>query len=299
MLTSALGFLLSDNPELKAAILDSALSQFPIVGGEVRSPEGLRGSTAALAIGALVALYGALGVTQALQHVLNVLWAVPRNRRPNPLRARLRSVLLLGTAGLALLATTILSALAGRVGTWPRGWGRGAAVGLTGLTVLIYVAVFIAVFRIATTRDMRARDVIRGAIMAAVLWQLLQLFGAAYVASVLDGASMIYGTFALVLGLLAWIYLAALSIVLSVEMNVVYVKQLYPRALLTLFVDNVDLTEPDRRIYTDAAAAQQIKENEVISVSFEPAVLPNPRQAACAEPGVRTVVSPNPEASDT
>ena len=47
------------------------------------------------------------------------------------------------------------------------------------------------------------------------------------------------------LGLLAWILLAALGVVLSVEINVVRVKQLYPRALLTPFTDNVDLTHAD------------------------------------------------------
>ena len=65
--------------------------------------------------------------------------------------------------------------------------------------------------------------------------------------------------FALVLGLLAWIFLAAVGVVIGSEINVVRAKRLYPRALLTPFTDNVDLTEADRRAYLDAVNAQQFK----------------------------------------
>ena len=42
---------------------------------------------------------------------MNIAWAVPRNERPNPFKARGRSLLLIGTAGLGILTTTALSAL--------------------------------------------------------------------------------------------------------------------------------------------------------------------------------------------
>ena len=111
LLASVLGFVLQDNSDLERRILDSALSQFPMIGDQLSDPQGLQGNRTAVVIGGLVALYGALGVAQALQNAMNVAWSVPRNRRPNPLKARLRSVLLIGTAGIAVLATTILSAL--------------------------------------------------------------------------------------------------------------------------------------------------------------------------------------------
>src|SRR3546814_8774935 len=40
---------------------------------------------------------------------MNVTWSVPRNRRPNPIRARLRSLRLIAIVGIAVVATTILS----------------------------------------------------------------------------------------------------------------------------------------------------------------------------------------------
>ena len=75
--------------------------------------------------------------------------------------------------------------------------------------------------------------------------------------------------FALVLGLLAWIFLAAVGVVISAEINVVRAKRLYPRALMTPFTDNVDLTPADRRVYTDAATAQQAKGFQSVTVTFD------------------------------
>ena len=95
------------------------------------------------------------------------------------------------------------------------------------------------------------------------------MFGTAYVANVVKDASITYGVFAVVLGLLAWIFLAALGVVLSVEINVVRSKHLFPRALLTPFTDNVDLTRADQRAYTDAATAQRHKGFESVDVTFE------------------------------
>ena len=108
-----------------------------------------------------------------------------------------------------------------------------------------------------------------GALFASIVWQLLQVFGTAYVDGVVRDAGLAYGVFAIVLGLLAWIFLAALGVVVGVEINVVRAKRLYPRALLTPFTDDVDLTSADRRSYTDAAVAQRYKGFEQVVVSFD------------------------------
>ena len=116
LLAAVLGFVLRDDPDLQQRILDSTISQFPVIGDQLRGPQGLQGSGVALVVGALVAIYGALGVGQALQNALNIAWAVPRNDRPNPLKARGRSLLIVLTGGLAVLATTTVSVLAGALG---------------------------------------------------------------------------------------------------------------------------------------------------------------------------------------
>jgi hypothetical protein len=93
----------------------------------------------------------------------------------------------------------------------------------------------------------------------------------------MDSASAVNGVFALVLGLLAFLYLAAVFAVLCVEINVVRVDKLYPRALLTPFTDSVQLTPGDRRSYTGKAKAERLKGFETVHVTFdEPERRPGP-----------------------
>jgi membrane protein len=268
LLASILGFVLQGDVHLQRQILDSTLSQFPVIGGQLGQPKGLRGSVGALIAGALVALYGALGVVQALQNAMNVAWAVPRYRRPNALKARLRSLLLITIGGIAVVVTTILSALGGSAGAFGTDVGIPGKVGAIVGSLLVNVAVFIAAFRICTTQRRPLHDLVPGALVATVIWQLLQLFGTAYVGNFVKGSGATYGIFAFVLGLIAWLFFAALGIVFGTEINVVRAKRLYPRSLLTVFTDNVDLTPADQRTYTDAARAQQFKNFQSVTVEY-------------------------------
>jgi hypothetical protein len=111
-------------------------------------------------------------------------------------------------------------------------------------------------------------DVLPGAIGAALVWQLLQIFGTQYVGGVVRNADATNGVFAIVLGLIAWIYLATVSLLLCVQGNVVRVRRLYPRNLLTPFTDDVDLTDADQRAYRSYARAQRTKDFESVDVSF-------------------------------
>lgn len=264
LLSTVLGFVLKDNPDLQHRIVQSALGEFPVIGNQLGDPRHLGGGVGGLVIGIVGALYGALGVAQAIQYTLNTAWTVPRNRRPNPLAARGRSVVLLLTAGLSVLGTTVLSALAGAADSF----GAVASVFLFAGSVVVNGLVFLLVFRIGTTRELTWRQVAPGALGAAVGWQLLQTFGFVYVQHVIRHASATNGVFALVLGLLAFLYLAAVIIVFCIEINVVRVDKLYPRSLLTPFTDNVELTHGDEQSYTDQAQAQRLKGFEQVDVSF-------------------------------
>ena len=263
--STVLGWILVGHPGLQQQVLTSALSQFPVVGDQLGQPRHLGGGPAGLVIGILGALYGGLGVAQATQYAMNTAWAVPRNSRPNPFKARGRSLLLLTTAGLAVLATTVLSTLgssnAGSLGPLLRTLVLAASVALNAVASIF-------AFRIAAARSLSVRDVLPGAIAAAVVWQLLQTFGVVYVAHVVKGASATNAVFSFVLGLLAFLYVTAVALVFCVELNVVRVDHLFPRALLTPFTDDVDLTRGDRRSYTGQAQAQRSKGFEHVDVHF-------------------------------
>ena len=265
LLTTVLGVLLVGYPELQEQILQSAVAQFPVIGEQLGQPQGLSGGTVGVVVGIAGALYGGLGVGQAVQNAMDTLWAVPRNNRPDPIRARIRSLLLLVVLGTALIATTVLAAIS-RVS---ESFGIVATVGIVVISVLINAGVCLVVFRVATARDVTYRDVAPGALAAAVIWQLLQWFGAVYVAHVVTSASVTNSVFALVLGLLAFLYLIATSLLLCAQANVVATDRLYPRALLTPFTDNVDLTRGDRKTYIGQAKAQRAKGFERIEVTFD------------------------------
>ena len=274
LLSTVLGFVLSGDQRLQHEVLTSALHQFPVIGGDLDDPKRLGGGPVGLVVGILGSLYGGLGVAQAFQYAANTLWAVPRNSRPNPFRVRGRSLLLLATAGSALLGTTVLSILSG---------GGAGALGAAGrsltlaASVVINIAVSVFAFRFAPARRLSVRDVLPGAIAAAVIWQLLQSFGIIYVRHVVKHASATNAVFAFVLGLLAFLYITATAVLLCAEINVVHVSHLHPRSLLTPFTDNVTLTAGDRRAYSRQAKAQRSKGFEHVDVNFDPPS-PEPEQ---------------------
>jgi membrane protein len=105
-------------------------------------------------------------------------------------------------------------------------------------------------------------------VASAVIWQLLQSFGVVYVHHVVKNASAVNAVFAVVLGLLAFLYLTSTAILLCAEINVVRVGRMYPRSLLTPFTDDVELTAGDRRTYTRQAKAQRSKGFQRVDVSF-------------------------------
>jgi YihY family inner membrane protein len=269
LLATVLGLVLAGDPALQQRLLDSALAEFPVIGPQLARPEGLGGGVTGIVVGGLVALYGALGMGQAMQHAMNTVWAVPRHSRPDPITSRGRSLLLLFTLGLLLLASTLLSALGTGAAAYGGGFSGWLHVLLTVASVLANAAVFVLGFRITTARRLTTRQVLPGAVTAAVVWQLLQSFGGVYVARVVANASAVDAVFALVLGLIAFIYVAAVALMLCVEIDVVRVDSLYPRALLTPFVDHQDLTEGDERVYSDAARAQQAVRHQEVDVRFE------------------------------
>jgi hypothetical protein len=78
--------------------------------------------------------------------------------------------------------------------------------------------------------------------VAGVLYELLPLVGGYYVGHTVRNAGNVYGTFAIVIGLLSWIYLSTTVALLSAEIDVVAVRRLWPRSL-----GATSVTADDRR----------------------------------------------------
>jgi inner membrane protein YhjD len=270
LFTTILGFVLNGNPHLQNELVNSALGQFPVIGQQLRGDaHSLRGSGLALVVGIGGSIYGGLGVAQALQNALDKIWAVPRQARPNPIKARLRSLGLLVVLGGGVIATTVLSGITTGAGVLNTGLGLVNRVVAVVLSIVVDMGIFLVAFKVLTARRLSWRQIRLGALLAAVGWEVLQLLGTYYLSHTLTRSSQVYGVFGLVLGLMAWLALEAVVIVFAAEINVIHVERLYPRSLLTPFTDNVTLTVADRRAYTSYAQTERHKGFERVDVSYD------------------------------
>ena len=271
VLVTLLGMLLRNNPELQDTIRTSALANFPVIGEEIsKNVHSLRGSGLALGIGLALALWAGLGVMKALQTAMNAVWNVPYRHRPNFWLSLLRAMLLL----LVLGVITVASAAAGSVGAGSDSWLLRIA-GIA-ISVLLNLVLFLLAFRILTTEDVAWADVFPGALIAGLAWTALQAVGGYIVSHQLQGASDTYGTFAMVIGLLAWIYLGAQIALFAAEVNVVRKRQLWPRAIV-----QPPLTDADKRALKSYAEQEERRPEEDVIVRIEEiATSPNDRRSS-------------------
>jgi membrane protein len=256
---SVLGIVLRDHPSLQARILDTALGNFPVIGDSIKV-NTLSGSPLVLIIGILTALWAGLGATAAAQNAMNEIWDVPVEKRPNFWISRARSLIMLAILGSLTLLTTALTGLgstSGAIGITFR------VVGFAGSFVL-NVVLFLIIFKVLTRADVSWGDVMPGAIIAAVIWTGLQALGNYYVTHQVANAEAVYGTFAIVIGLLGWLYLGAQITLYAAEINVVKKRRLWPRALMA-----PPLTEGDERSYAAKAKAEKRRPGQQVDVSFD------------------------------
>ncbi len=278
VLVTVLDIVLRSNPTLKDQVLDSAFGQFPVIGPQLQnSVHGLKETGPALVIGIVLTFLGARGVASAAQNALNTVWGVPMFRRPGFPWSMLRDIALILAVGIGLLATTVLSGVAASAA---KSLGVGGQVAAIVVSLVLNIGVFWYGFRLATAKEIGTREMLPGAVLAAVVWQILQLLGTFLVAHTLSRASSLYGVFGIVLGLLAWLYLQAQFTLYAVEVNVVAARRLWPRSLAP-----PPLTTEDRRALDMYAKSQERRPEQDIQSTFtlsEPAEAP--RSSPPAQP---------------
>jgi membrane protein len=258
VLVTVLGFVLKSNSDLYHQIVDSALGKFPVIGNDLEV-HALKGSGVALAVGVLGALWAGLGVTLTAQRAMDQVWSIPMRLRRSFLSSRLRGLLLLLTlGGLNIVVTAAIGLLVGGVG--------GPLVQVLGFlaSLLLDVLLFWAVFRLLTPDEIPTRDLLPGILIAAVGWALLQALGGWYVDRVVRRANATYGFFAIVIGLLSWLYLGAQMLLYAAEANVVRTRRMWPRGLLD------PVTAADVQALRATAHVEERREGEHVEVVFGP-----------------------------
>jgi len=258
VLVTVLDIVLSHYPALQGRLLSSALASYPIIGSQLKqNVHALNQTGAALVIGLIFMFLGARGVAAAAQNAMNAAWEVPFSARPGFPGALLRSVSWMVVVGVGQIVTVTLSGIAGGAGHVIS--GVGVHIAAVAVSLLLNVGLFWAGFRLATAPSVATRDLRLGAFIAASAWQVLQLAGGYVVAHQLARTSSLYGTFGIVLGLLAWLYLQAQITLYAVEINVVKVRRLWPRSLFPPPLTPQDLTA--YRLY--AQTEQRLPELEI------------------------------------
>jgi len=253
-----LGYALRDNRELYDDIVRSAVGQFPVIGRDLQV-DALGGSTVALVIGLVGATWAGLGITLAGQRAMDQVWSVPHRLRRSFLSSRLRGLVILVVLGLLnVAATTLVGLLVGGLG--------GGGIKLVGFaaSALLDVGLFWAVFRLFSPDDIPTRQLWLGIALAAVGWAVLQALGGIYVDRVVRRANQTYGFFAIVIGLLSWLYLGAQMLLYAAEANVVRARRLWPRSIFE------PVTDADVQALRAAAHVEERREGERVEVTFDP-----------------------------
>lgn len=250
------------NMVLQERVIHGILNYFPIIGPELQQNiHAYHRSGLGLVVGLVVTVYGARGIANSLQDAANMVWQVPKYKRPGFPFNTLRSLGIIVVGGVGLVTTTIGTGLI--TGFWHGGiWAKGVAM-LVALGVNWLV--FSIVFRLATAPSIATRNLLTGAGLAAVSWQLLQIGGGFLLIHELKNTSPVYGIFAVVLGLLFWLYLQAELYVYAMEVNVVKFEKLWPRSIA-----QPPFTAADKKVYGRYIAAEQRKRESAISIDFKP-----------------------------
>src|SRR5207245_3984896 len=121
-----------------------------------------------------------------------------------------------------------------------------------------------AAVKVVAVATVKLGQLVPGAVVGAIGWEVLQAGGGYYLGHTLKGANNTYGFFGVVIGLLSWIYLQAQVTLLTAEINVVRVHGLWPRGLRP-----EPRTEADERVLQGLAGTEERRPEEDVDVTFQ------------------------------
>jgi membrane protein len=224
---------------------------------------GLTGSVLALVLGLLTALWSGLGVVRTAQFAFDSVWEIPYHERPGLVQQTLRSVWVLATIGAGLVLTTLIS---GFVVSSANGVSLGALgrVGGYVLSAALDVGIFVAAFRILTTRATSLREVLPGALLSGLAFFVLQQLSALIISHYLQKAQSTYGHFATIITILWWFYLQAQITLLGAQLNIVLKEGLFPRSIV-----NAPQTPADHRVLEAYAGERAYHPRQTVTTRVE------------------------------
>lgn len=261
LLVTISGIVFGHDRALRDRVLHSALTEFPVVGNQLgRNIHAIQRSSApALAIALVFLVWSSTSLAQSGLFTMAQVWNLPGSARPGFVQRLGRSV-----AFLAALAVGIgVSSALVTVGQVAHGPALFVAVEAGALAV--NVGQYALAFRVLTPHAVPTRRLWPGVVAGGAAWTVLQSVGGYLVAHSLKNQSAVYGTFAVTLGLLAWVYLATRVTVYAAELNTVLAHRLWPRSLV-----QPPLTAADKRSLELQIEMNTRRRDELVTVSFGP-----------------------------
>lgn len=155
-------------------------------------------------------LWSGLGLVAAVQYALNTVWQV----KGDGWKDKLTGLLWLAGAGILFVGSFAVTAAANVVP------GYLAPLGLL-LGLAIDVAAWLWTFKVLTHRDVPWRAYLPGAIVGAVGLGVLKAIGGIYVPRLVSSATALYGSFAVIFAMLAWLLFFGRLVVYAAATNVV------------------------------------------------------------------------------
>ncbi len=259
VLVTILGLVASGDPSLRQHVLDAAAEQFPLVGSQLAGNVHAlrRSSVIGLLVGLAGLIWGGTGLAQSGLFTMEQVWNLPGPARPGFLPRLGRALTFLCVLAAGVIVTTLLTGLD------THGHHAAAVVAFAQvLALLANFGLYFVAFRVLTPGGVPSRALVPGAAAGGVAWTLLQAIGTYLVHHYLRSDS-VYGVFATVLGLVAWIYLAVQVTVYAAEVNVVLARRLWPRSIVA-----PPLTEADRASLALQALQNQRRNEQQVEVSF-------------------------------
>ena len=245
----------------RQSVLGDVAKMLPLL--DPSSVSALSGSVLAVVFGSLTALWSGLGVVRTAQFAFDSVWEVPYHERPGLVQQTLRGVWVLATIGVGLVLTTLIS---GFVVSSANGVSLGALgrVGGYVLSAALDIGIFLAAFRILTSRAESMREVLPGALLSGLAFFVLQQISALIVSHYLQKAQSTYGHFATIITILWWFYLQAQITLLGAQLNVVLKERLYPRSLV-----DAPQTPADHRVLEAYAAERTYHPRQRVTTRME------------------------------
>ncbi|MEX5637045.1 YihY/virulence factor BrkB family protein [Parafrankia sp. FMc2] len=207
---SITGFVVDAYPDAQAKIVEKINDYLPGLADRLDVASIGQAKVGAGLIGIAGLLLAGLAWVAALRESIRIIWHQSLETGNFVLR-RLKDVAILAGLGLALLASLVVTSLATSATGWFLRWigleGNTAAAWVTGilaiaLALVLDMVVFVYIFWRLPAHTNRHR-VLRAALLGALGVELLKLLGTWLVGQ--TTSNPVYGTFAVIVGLLIWI----------------------------------------------------------------------------------------------